>query len=135
MKDDGFLDLSHPDLHDYKFFCFNGKVKCFKIDFNRQIDHHANYYDREGHLMPFGEKNFLPEPDKNIEIPKELAQMINFAEILSKGKDFVRIDFYNLQGQTYFGEITFYPASGMGKFEPEEWDEKLGAWIKLPSTK
>lgn len=131
IKYDGDLEISQPDLRDYKFFCFNGEVKCFKIDFNRQTDHHANYYDREGHLMPFGEKNFLPEPDKIIDIPEDLDKLINLAESLSKGKDFVRVDLYNLHGKTFFGEITFYPASGMGRFEPEEWDATLGSWIQF----
>ena len=31
----------------------------------------------------------------------------------------------------YFGELTFYPASGMGAFVPEEWDEKLGRMLNL----
>lgn len=122
------------DLRDYKFFCFNGKVKCFKIDFNRHTDHHANYYDRVGHLLPFGEKNYLPQINKSIDIPDNLGKMINLAETLSMGKKFLRVDLYNIQGKIFFGEMTFYPASGMGKLEPEEWDLKLGEWIELPNA-
>lgn len=48
------------ELKDYKFFCFNGKVKFFKIDFGRFVEHHANYYSPEGQLLPFGEKSFPP---------------------------------------------------------------------------
>lgn len=122
------------DLHDYKLFCFNGVVKCFKIDFDRQTDHHANYYDRQCNLLPFGEKRFLPQPEKKLEIPINLERMIQLAETLAKDIDFVRVDFYNLKGKIYFGEITFFPASGVGKFEPEEWDIILGSWLKLPSN-
>lgn len=119
------------DLHDYKFFCFNGAVKYFKIDFDRQNNHHANYYNREGNLMPFGEQAFAPIPCKAIEIPANLNQMIMLAEVIAQGKRFVRVDFYNVNGHIYFGEITFYPAGGMGQFIPKEWDNKLGQLLKL----
>lgn len=53
---------TNRDLKDYKFFCFNGIVKCMKIDFGRFIDHHANYYDADFNLLPFGEGKFPPNP-------------------------------------------------------------------------
>ena len=37
----------YDELQDYKFFCFNGKVKFFKVDFGRFVEHHANYYSPE----------------------------------------------------------------------------------------
>ena len=120
------------DLRDYKFFCFNGKVKCFKIDYNRQVDHHANYYSREGVLLPFGEKDFPPQPDKEISIPHSIKKMIELAEIIADGHYFMRVDFYDHNGRIYFGEITFFPASGFGEFTSNDWDEKLGTWLLLP---
>ena len=48
------------ELRDYKFFCFNGKVEVFKIDIGRFIEHHANYYDRDGMLLDFGEQSCPP---------------------------------------------------------------------------
>jgi hypothetical protein len=66
--------------------------------------------------------------------PKNFDKMLELAEVLAKDIPFVRIDFYNINGKIYFGEITFFPAAGMGKFEPEEWDEKLGNMIKLPTV-
>lgn len=119
------------DLPDYKFFCFNGKVKCFKIDFNRQIDHHANYYDIDGNLLPFGEVEYPRQPNKHLEIPTNLSQMVILAETIASGHVFLRVDFYNHQGKIYFGEITFFPASGTGKIEPEEWDHILGEWLAI----
>lgn len=59
--------------------------------------------------------------------------MCHLAKQLAKDKVFSRIDFYDTNGQVYFGEITFYPTSGMGGFEPEEWDYRFGEWLKLPS--
>ena len=125
-------DESGYELKDYKFFCFNGVVKCLKVDYNRYIDHHANYYDRDMNLLPFGEVVCTPDFNHVIEKPKNLEKMIELAEKLSKGMPFLRVDFYNISGKIYFGELTFFPASGMGKFTSEEWDYTLGSWIKLP---
>lgn len=125
--------LEHPDLKDYKFFVFNGVVKCFKIDFNRQTDHHANYYDRNGQLLPFGEKAYPPQPEKCLEVPATFTKMIELAEKIAEKHNFVRVDFYDHNGKILFGEITFFPASGMGQFTPNEWDYKLGKWLKLPT--
>ena len=35
----------------------------------------------------------------------------------------------------YFGEITFYPASGLGVFEPREHGAILGKMLELPGEK
>lgn len=120
------------DLRDYKFFCFNGQVKFFKIDFNRHIEHHANYFDVYGKLLPFGEVICPPQPEKQLDIPSNLSQMIKLAELIAIEHCFLRVDFYNNKGQILFGETTFYPSSGLGKFQPEEWDNKIGKWLKLP---
>ena len=128
-------DESGIELKDYKFFCFNGRVQCFKVDFDRFINHKANYYDREGTLLPFGEKVFPPDFDRVFDKPKNFDSMISLAERLSEDVSFVRVDFYNSNGHVYFGEITFFPAAGFGKFEPEEWDETLGEFLILPKNK
>ena len=57
--------------------------------------------------------------------------MVELAEKLSENIKFVRIDFYEINGKVYFGEITFYPGSGFEEFEPEKYDYLLGSWIKL----
>ncbi len=117
------------DLLDYKFFCFNGKVKFFKVDFGRFVEHHANYYDTDGKLLPFGEINFEPDPAHIIELPNNLREMILLAERLSKNEPFLRVDFYNVNGTIFFGELTFYPASGMGKWTTEEADSIIGDYL------
>lgn len=119
------------DLRDYKFFCFNGKVKFFKIDFGRFVEHHANYYSPNGDLLPFGEVAYKPDPNHVENMPSNLSEMIRLAETLSASYKFLRVDLYNVNGKIYFGELTFYPAAGMGAFIPEEWDEKLGNLLAL----
>ena len=120
-------------LKDYKFFCFDGEVKCFKIDYDRFTYHRANYYDaKTKDLLHFGEKICPPDYSRKIEIPYNIDQMIRLAEILSKGFPFVRVDLYNCKGKIYFGEMTFFPDSGFGEFVPNKWDQIFGTWIHLP---
>ena len=56
--------------------------------------------------------------------------MLEFSKILSKEIRFLRVDFYEINNQVYMGELTFYPASGLESFDPKEWDQKIGEWIK-----
>lgn len=127
-------DSRTNDLYDYKFFCFGGEVKCFKVDYDRFIEHHANYFDKNGNILPFGEADLPPIYDKNIKMTKNLKKMCELAEKLTAGKPFLRADFYDVEGKIYFGELTFYPASGMGKFTDDSWDECLGKWLKLSNN-
>ena len=123
------------DLRDYKFFCFNGTVKCFKIDFDRFSNHRANYYDLDMNQLPFGEVVCPPDYNRTFDKPQNFEQMVAFAEQLSKDEPFMRVDFYNIGGKIYFGELTFFPAAGFGSFVPAEWDETLGSWIDLSIVK
>ena len=125
-------DSKTKELRDYKFFCFNGEVKFFKIDFDRFINHRANYYNIKKELLYFGEADYLPDYNKNIEFPENIDKMIELANVLTADIPFVRVDFYDVDGKIYFGEMTFFPASGFGRFEPDEWDEKIGNMLDLP---
>ena len=121
--------LKYDELKAYKFFCFNGKVRFFKVDFGRFVEHHANYYDTNSNLLPFGEKSFEPDPSDIIELPKNLIEMISLAERLSMNVPFLRVDFYNVNSKIFFGELTFYPASGLGKWTTEKADYMIGEYI------
>lgn len=122
----------NEDLKDFKVFCFNGKAKFYKVDFGRFIDHHANYYSCDGLLQPFWETDYPQIPDMKVNLSETLPQMIKFAEQLSSDVPFLRVDFYNIRGEVYFGEITFFPAAGMGLFSPVEWNLKIGEMLQLP---
>lgn len=131
-----YLQDKSGELRDYKFFCFGGKARLFKIDFDRFLKHRANYYDvASKQILPFGEVVCPPDYDKALEMPEGLDQMIDFAEKLSTGYSFLRVDFYSVDNSIYFGELTFYPASGIGRFTSKEWDHKIGGWIELPETR
>lgn len=126
-----FMIDSNGELKDYKFFCFNGKALCFKVDFGRFTEHHANYYDPQGNLLPFGEIGLEPDYSHKEILPTNLSKMIDIAEKLSKGIKFLRVDLYNIDGEIFFGELTLYPGGGMVPFTSIEWDRKLGDFLNL----
>ena len=125
------LKHEYDELKDYKFFCFNGKVKFFKVDFGRFVEHHANYYDIVGKLLPFGEKSFEPDPNYIIELPDNLRDMISLAEKLSENEPFLRVDFYNVNVKIYFGELTFTSQGGRMSYYTEEFQKLAGSMIHL----
>jgi hypothetical protein len=125
-------DTGIAELRDYKFFCCNGVVKCYKCDFDRFIDHKANYFTIDGEPMKIGEEVCPPDFNKKLQIPTNLEKMEELATKLSETHPFLRTDFYDVGGKVYFGELTFYPDSGFGRFIYDGNDELLGSWIKLP---
>lgn len=130
-----YIADSNGELRDYKFFCFNGRVKCFKIDFNRQTYHQANYFDPQCRLLPYGESAYPYNPDAEIHIPENIREMILLAEKLAEDIPFVRVDFYNVDGRIYFGEFTFFPAGGMSRWDGDvDVDTLWGDWLTLPNN-
>ncbi len=123
------------DIKDYKFFCFNGEIKFFKIDFDRFANHKANYYDPKGNLLHYGERLFPPDYKAKVPMPKQLHQMFKIAKKLSKGFDFVRVDLYEKDNKVYFGEMTFTAGNGMSPFTDRESELLVGSYWKLNTKK
>lgn len=126
---------STNDLKDYKFFCFNGKVKALFIGSERQVPGEEvkfDFFDENfQHLeIKHGHPNSKSLPPK----PKKFEEMKIIASKLSKDFPHVRIDLYEANGVIYFGEITFYHHGGFVPFEPEKWDKIFGSWITLPNS-
>lgn len=124
-------DSKAHELIDYKFMCFNGKVRCsFTCSERFSKDGlKVTFFDKDWNVMPFERHYHVSKnPPKK---PINYDKMIQFSEQLSKGIPFVRVDFYEINGQLYFGELTFYPGGGFEEFTPEEWDYKLGDFLKL----
>ena len=127
------VDESGYELKDYKFFCFNGVAKVMFIASDRTKENEEtkfDFYDMEFNHLPF--TNGHPNATVEIKKPASLNEMQKLAETLSEGLPEARIDFYDINGKVYFGEITFFHWSGFKKFEPKEWDKKFGDWIVLP---
>jgi len=120
------------DLPDYKFYCFNGIPIYCQLIGNRSSKETIDFYDMNWNHMPFRGLNPVcenastatPKPN-NFEKLKEIAAK------LSKEYPFVRVDLYSIGDEAYFGELTFYPASGFGHFTPDMWDKKLGELIDI----
>ena len=119
------------DLKDYKFFCFNGKPGFCQVISGRNHDMCVDFYNMEWEHQPFHEPKDYPFSRKKHNKPFSFEKMARLASILSNGLSFLRVDFYELGNKVYFGELTFFPTSGYGGFNPKEWDYKLGGMIKL----
>ena len=133
MKD---KDSVANDLIDYKFYCFNGEPTYCQVIRDRNSNETIDFYDMQWKHMPFVGLNPLANngatPAKK---PHYLIQMIKICKNMAKNTPFSRIDLYEINNKIYFGEITFFPNSGVGQFRPAETDLKLGAMITLPSIK
>lgn len=127
-----FLQEASGDLKDYKIMCFNGEPRCILVCAERSSAEGVkmSFFTPRWELMPLKRKH--PQIEGIVEKPEALEEMLSLAATLSKELPFGRVDFYEVAGRLYFGEITFFPASGLGKFDPEEWDETLGSWLCLP---
>lgn len=126
-------DTKTQELRDYKFFCFDGEVKALFIASERQKvgeDVKFDFFDADFNHLPFrqGHENAPVTPEK----PECFDEMKRLAAVLSEGLPHARVDFYEVDGRIYFGEITFFHHGGWTKFDPEEWDYTFGNWIKLP---
>lgn len=118
------LTYGNDILKDYKFYCFRGKVEYIHVDFNRFSHHTRNVYSRDWQLQNFSYK--FPSSNEFLAPPK-LEDMISIAEQLSQNFPFLRVDlYYTPKEEIKFGELTFFPESGFGKFHPPVWDLKLG---------
>ena len=121
------------DLNDYKFYCFNGRVTYCEVITGRHTNKQIDFFDLNWNHMPFtfeGRKF----ADNEVKKPECYDEMIEVAGKLCKNLPYSRIDMYVVHGAVYFGEITFFPASGFRGFTPKEWNIKLGDMIQLPNV-
>ncbi len=102
------------DLIDYKVFCFNGVPKFTQVHYDRGTNHSINCYDNNWCFIPgeISKPNKLDAIDNDNYKPECLEKMLSNASVLSKGFEFVRVDFYIISNKLYFGEMTFSPGAG-----------------------
>lgn len=128
-------DGRHKDIPDYKFYCFDGEPKYCQLIGDRTTGETIDFYDMEWRHMPFRGLNpacgNAPAPASR---PENFEQMKQAVRRLAKGFPFVRVDLYDNGENVYFGELTFYPASGLGHFAPDEWDARLGELMAIPES-
>lgn len=125
-------DKRDGELRDYKFFTFSGEPKVLYIAQGRGKSEEtvADFYDMEFNHLPFTIDHDMakdkPHPPENFKLMQKLAAK------LSEGTPQIRVDFYEVNGKVYFGELTFFHCSGLTDFHPQEWNRIFGDWLILP---
>lgn len=127
-------DKDGSNLIDYKVACFNGQAKFFFVCLNR-TEHGCNIdmYDLDWNPMPFCQ-TLYPNSGTLTPRPQNFTKMIEIAEKLSRSIPFLRVDFYEPEGQLYMGELTFFHGSGFQVYRPDSYDMLLGSWLQLPQS-
>lgn len=129
LKEEG-----QEELMDYKFFCFDGVPQIMYMARDRPaIAEYRDFFDMDYNHLPI--KMSSPFAEVMPEKPKQFEKMKELASCLSQGIPQVRVDFYIINEQIYFGEMTFYHCGGMVDFKPQEWNVKMGDMIHLPEKK
>lgn len=120
-------------LIDYKFMCFNGEPKFLQINVEEDEKHYVNFYDINWNKQDFTYERFRHK-DVEITPPPQFEEMKEIARKLSAPFPYVRVDLYNPPNEIIFGELTYFPGSGLLPLVPLEnnYDEQLGALIQLP---
>lgn len=122
------------DLNDYKFYCFNGEVTYCEVISGRRTKKAIDFFDLNWNHVDFC-FNTYDYYEGNLEKPSCFDEMVAVAGKLCKDLPYSRIDLYEVGGKVYFGEITFFPASGFLGYHPHEWNRKLGDMIDLSKMK
>ena len=131
------MENKDGSLNDYKFYCFNGNPHFIQVDVDRYTGHSRAYYSLDWQKLDFfmvkntKKKKILPY-EKELKPPESLADMVEVVRTLSSDFRFARVDMYDVSGKAVFGEITFYPSNGGGKFSPEHLDREFGDLVPLP---
>lgn len=119
----------NEELTDYKFFCFDGEPFMMYVSHDRAENPTTDFFDMNYQRLPIRMKD--PNSEELPEKPAEFDEMKELARKLSEGHPHLRVDFYVINHQIYFGELTFYHNMGFTKVKPEEWNSKLGDMITI----
>ncbi len=127
-----YMEDENGELNDYKFYSFNGKVNLVLLCCDRGSGNTKFFFfDRNWQLKRYNKMGKNAPEDFTLPKPRNIEKMFEIAEQLGKDTVFSRIDLYNVKGEIYFGEITFYPASGFDKGRLPETDLLMGNMLKI----
>jgi hypothetical protein len=115
---------------DYKFFCFGGEPRFVWVHTDRFAQHGRALFDLNWQATPFTYRK--PARGPMVPRPHNLDEMVACARTLSSGFPFVRVDLYGADGRMFFGEMTWYPVAGEGRFVPDHYDRYWGDALTLP---
>ena len=129
---EAYLGKDTPPV-DYKIYCFHGRASYVLTCCEREGGAPKFYFfDREWKLCPINRDSRNAEPGFTLEQPHCFAQMLSYAELLSKPFPFVRVDFYHVDDRIVFGELTFIPSGGLDTNRLPETDLLFGSLLRLP---
>lgn len=120
------------DIEDYKIHCFNTGKMFIDICTRETGVTQSVLYDNNWKNLKVTAGNL---DSRDFDKPKNFNKMLEIAKVLSEDFEYVRVDLYNVDGQIYFGELTFCENSGFGKFTDESWDYKFGEFWNQPKLK
>lgn len=125
-------DDTRKSINDYKFYCFDGKVKFMEVHIDRAEKLKLENFDVNFNKLPFNKMPIENRINEPIYKPDNFEEMIELSEKLAKNFPFVRVDFYSIKGKSIFGEMTFYPSDGRKEYIPEEYNRIIGDYFILP---
>ncbi len=130
-----YMPLEGDNGIEYKLFTFHGETKIILICKGKAHSggRTNDYLDENFNRIPV--TCLYPHSTGELVCPAEMVQMKELARTLSKDIPQLRVDFYLVNGQIYFGELTFFHNSGMCQFDPPEYDQIFGSYIALPDKK
>lgn len=131
-------DSENHGLIDYKFYCFNGVVECVLVCLDRSSGSPKFYFfDKNWDLKRYNKLGKNAPQGFSLPKPKNIEEMFKVAETLAKSINvpFIRVDLYNIDGKIFFGELTFYPDSGMDRNRLYETDVYFGNLVDLNIVK
>jgi len=111
-------------VDDIRLWCFGGRVEFVQMSHQRAGVWHNRFYDRDWVPQSFSYVRALDPVI--VDAPNAIEEMVAGAERLAEGFRFVRVDLYRYLGRPRFGEMTFTPTAGLGRFYPREADDRLG---------
>ena len=122
-------------IRDYKFFTFNGEPKLMYIASGRDYSNkesavvYADFFDMDfQHVDLCIDHDNAPIPPEK---PETFEKMVTYARLLAQGTKHLRVDFYEVDGKLYCGELTFFHCGGLQRFKTENWETIMGDWISL----
>lgn len=121
--------------NDYKLHFINGELAFIYCSVDREGSNKRNIYDANWKPLNFfwveGCKDVSNLRGEEITPPESLPKMIEIGKNIAEMFDYVRVDFYDIEGKLYFGEVTFHHGSGHDVFTPVEYDEYFGKQLIL----
>ena len=116
-------------MSDFKVHCFNGEPLFTLVCFDR-VSEKANanyvYYDNDWNHLDYSNT-----PQKAFEKPLCFDEMLQASRIIAKDFPFVRVDFYEVGGKPYIGELTFDPDGGLDDTLYKKADYEIGDLLDL----